>query len=139
MKRSLSAQISFGMAQVSKTKKKRPWRDIAREAQQYRDASIARVQPELPQLPENLPKNVTKIPGTVLYWEEIKITEMLPEDLLSALASGELTAVAVTTAFLRRASLAQKLVCFQGVTGLLPLLSRSHRPTALQRFFPSEP
>jgi hypothetical protein len=114
VRRYLFAQISFDMAQASKRKKKKPWRDISREAQQYRDASIARVQPELPQLPENLPKNVTRIPGTLLACEEIKITGMLPEDLLGVLASGELTAVAVTTAFLRRAGLAQKLVCSHG-------------------------
>lgn len=103
------------MAQVKVVKRKRPWQDIAQEAQQYRDASIARVWPDLPQLPENLAKNVTEIPGTVLSQEEVQITEMPPECLLSVLASGDLTAVAVTTAFLRRASLAQKLVCSERV------------------------
>ena len=99
------------MAKRADTKRKRPWQDIAQEAQQYRDASIARVRPELPQLPENLPKDVTKIPAAVLSREEVHITAMSPEDLLRVLAAGEVTAVAVTTAFLRRAGLAQKLVC----------------------------
>jgi amidase len=103
------------MAQVKVVKRKRPWQDIAQEAQRYRDASIARVWPDLPQLPENLAKNVTEIPGTILSQEEVQITEMPPEGLLSALASGDLTAVAVTTAFLRRAGLAQKLVCSERV------------------------
>jgi amidase len=98
------------MAPVKAVKRKRRWQDIAQEAQQYRDASIARVWPDIPQLPEKLVKNVTEIPGTVLSQEEVHITEMPPEGLLSVLASGDLTAVAVTKAFLRRASLAQQLV-----------------------------
>ena len=99
------------MAKKAEIKRKRPWQDIAQEAQQYRDASIARVLPELPQLPENFPKDVTKMSAAVLSREEIYITGMSPEDLLSVVASGEVTAMAVTTAFLRRAGLAQKLVC----------------------------
>jgi amidase len=129
------------MAQVKVVKRKRPWQDIAREAQQYRDASIARVWPDLPQLPENLAKNVTEIPGTVLSREEVQITEMSPEGLLNVLASGDLTAVAVTTAFLRRASLAQKLVCLERVVKafLSPLLIQTGRPTVSQRSSLSEP
>jgi hypothetical protein len=106
------------MAKVKVVKRKRPWQDIAQEAQQYRDESIAQVWPDLPQFPENLAKNVTEIPGTVLSQEEVQITEMPPEGLLSVLASGDLTAVAVMTAFLRRASLAQKLVWSEGWEGL---------------------
>jgi len=129
------------MAQVKVVKRKRPWQDIAREAQQYRDASIARVWPDLPQLPENLAKNVTEIPGTVLSREEVQITEMSPEGLLNVLASGDLTAVAVTTAFLRRASLAQKLVWLERVVKafLSPLLIQTGRPTVSQRSSLSEP
>lgn len=99
------------MAQASTKKNKKSWQEIAREAQQYRDASIGRVKPGIPQLPKNLPKNVTQLPGKVLCHDEVEITEMLLEDLLCLLASGEVTAIAVTTAFLRRAGLAQKLVC----------------------------
>ena len=102
------------MAQTKVVKRKRPWQDIAQEARQYRDASIGRVWPDLPQLPENLAKSVIEIPGTVLSQEEVRITEMPPECLWSELASGDLSAVAVMTAFLRRASLAQKLVWSEG-------------------------
>ena len=126
------------MAPKSAVKKKRRWQDIAQEAQEYRDASIARVQPNLAQLPENLPKDVTKIPGTVLSRKEVQITEMPPEDLLRVLASGELTAVAVTTAFLRRAALAQKLVCSEGGPIMLTVLTQTCRPTVLQSSFLSE-
>jgi hypothetical protein len=99
------------MARDTKAKQKRPWQDIAREAQEYRDASIARVQPGVPQLPTSLPQNVVDVPRNALSQQEVQITETAPEDLLSALASGELKATTVATAFLRRAGLAQKLVC----------------------------
>jgi amidase len=101
-------------------RQKRPWQDIAQEAQAYRDASITRVRPDVPQLPLNLPKNVLNIPRNTLSEGEIHITEAAPENLLSMLASGELTATAVTTAFLRRAGLAQKLVCSYTVGDVFP-------------------
>ncbi|KAH0559589.1 hypothetical protein GP486_003892 [Trichoglossum hirsutum] len=106
------------MARNTSTKQKRPWQDIAREAQEYRDASIAKVRPDVPPLPTVLPRNVINIPRNTLGEKEIQITEATPESLLSMLALGELTATAVTTAFLRRAGLAQKLT--NCVTELLP-------------------
>lgn len=102
-------------------KPKRPWQEVAREAQQYRDSTIAAVQPELPTLPHPLPKNVTAIAGQVLSDREEHITSLSVNSLLDALAGrgiGErLLAVEVVNAFLRRAALAQKLVsyfCFLG-------------------------
>ncbi|KAL9044130.1 MAG: hypothetical protein Q9214_002711 [Letrouitia sp. 1 TL-2023] len=89
---------------------KRPWQDVAREAQGHRDESVALVKPELSKLVDPLPATAVGIPAQVLTPEELKITETLPEDLLDLLASGNLTAAAVTAAFLRRAALAQKLV-----------------------------
>lgn len=127
------------MARAKVVKRKRLWQDIAQEAQQYRDASIFRAWPGLPPLPEHLAKNVTEIPGTVLSQEEVRITEMLPEGLLSVLASGDLTAVAVTSAFLRRASLAQKLVWSEGWVMVIPMLIPKGRPTVSRRSSLSEP
>jgi amidase len=98
------------MAKATKGKEKRPWQDILREVQYNRDASIIRVQPSIPENSNNLPTNVLDIPSQVLNHEEIQITQIPPEDLLSRLATGELTATVVTRAFLRRAALAQKLV-----------------------------
>lgn len=89
---------------------KRPWQDIVREAQGRRDESVALVTPKLPKLPDPLPATVVGVPSQILTLEELKITEMLPEDLLKSLASGSLTTAAVTAAFLRRAVVAQKLV-----------------------------
>ncbi|KAL8748056.1 MAG: hypothetical protein Q9190_000141 [Brigantiaea leucoxantha] len=89
---------------------KKPWQDIAKEAQNYRDESIAQVEPKLPELPDRLPECVVNIPAQILTPEEREITETPTEVLLELLASGGHTAVTVITAFLRRAALAQKLL-----------------------------
>ncbi len=67
----------------------------------------------------DFPKNSTNIPSINLQAEDVEITASLPEELVKLLANGELTATEVTTAFLRRAALAQKLV------GISPLIPRS--------------
>ena len=87
------------------------WQEVAKEAQEYRDASIKLVEPALPDVPSELPLDVTEIPKDLLSAEEVVITETAPEDLATSLASGKLTSTAVTNAFLRRAGIAQKLVC----------------------------
>lgn len=88
----------------------KPWQDIARIAQEHRDRSIAKITPAVPEVPSDLPANVTNIPKELLSKSELSITESAPENLLANLASGKLASVKVTTAFLRRAGLAQKLV-----------------------------
>jgi amidase len=88
----------------------RSWQDVAKIAQDLRDKSIAEVEPTVPDVPLELPLNVSKLPGELLSKVEISITETTPKKLLDALASGELTSTEVTNAFLRRAGLAQKLV-----------------------------
>ena len=87
-----------------------PWQEIAKEAQEHRDQTIEAVKPEIPDVPANLPLNVTKFPKQLLTAEELDITEQSVEELLPKLANGKLSAAAVTNAFLRRAGLAQKLV-----------------------------
>ena len=98
------------MPRTTKAKSKRPWQDIVQEAQNYRDASLARVQPSTPETPARLPKNVMGIPRVALGPDEVRITELPTEVLLDLLASGKVTATTVNKAFLRRAGLAQKLV-----------------------------
>ncbi|KAF2709609.1 putative glutamyl-tRNA amidotransferase subunit A [Pleomassaria siparia CBS 279.74] len=93
------------------------WEAIAEKAQQHRDATIALVQPPIPDI-TNLPLDSTPIPATILTAEEISITESEPTDLVNRLSTGALTSTTVTNAFLRRAGLAQKLV--NCVTELLP-------------------
>ena len=87
------------------------WQEIAKIAQEYRDASIARVEPAVPEVPRELPRDVMLIPAELLDKEEVEITQTTTEDLLASIASGRLTSAAVTKAFLRRAGLAQRLVC----------------------------
>ncbi|ORY19818.1 amidase signature domain-containing protein [Clohesyomyces aquaticus] len=96
------------------------WGEIAKKAQDHRDASIALLDPPLPEIAE-LPLNSTPVPKTILTAEEVAITEADPVGLVSQLASGTLTSVQVTEAFLRRAGLAQKLT--NCVTELLPVAS----------------
>jgi amidase len=78
----------------------------------YRDASISRIEPALPELPDPLPKNVTGIAKDVLSEEELKITSYDAPELLVAISEKVFSVEAVTRAFLRRAALAQKLVGF---------------------------
>ena len=87
----------------------KPWQEIAKEVQTFRDKSISAIKPPVPRIGGKLPQNVTKLPRRLLPAEECKITEMAPEELLPALASGMLSSVDVTTAFLRRAGVAQQL------------------------------
>ncbi|KAI9765220.1 MAG: hypothetical protein M1840_007712 [Geoglossum simile] len=106
------------MALTPKTKRKRPWQHIAEETREYRDATIDRVEPAVPQPPLALPTNVVNIPREMLSPDEVRITETPPEDLLGMLGSGGLTATVTVKAFLRRAGLAQKLT--NCITELLP-------------------
>ncbi|OCK96647.1 amidase [Cenococcum geophilum 1.58] len=106
------------MPRTTKAKPKRPWQDVVQEAQNYRDASLARVQPSIPETPAQLPRNVMGIPRVALEPDEVRIAELPTEVLLNLLASGKVTATTVTKAFLRRAGLAQKLT--NCVTELLP-------------------
>lgn len=94
------------------------WQETAKQLQDHRDATIAALDPPLPALPNELPLNVTGIPRQVLTEREMELTESSPEYLLNGLAAGFVTSTEVTTAFLRRAGLAQKLV--NCVTELLP-------------------
>ncbi|KAL7629764.1 hypothetical protein AAE478_001287 [Parahypoxylon ruwenzoriense] len=95
------------------------WQDVAADRQRHRDATVAEVQPPVPDIrPEDIPLNTTGIPGKLLTEEEIEITSTDVEDLVKRIASGEWSSTAVTNAFLRRAGLAQKLT--NCLTELLP-------------------
>jgi amidase len=111
------------MAPPSKKQKlERSWQEIAKEAQEHRDASLAQVKPGLPDLFDAFEENLEsvqsnplkgvaiKLPGNVLHPRDVKITGLLPENLIKELAVGDLSATDVATAFLRRAVIAQKLV-----------------------------
>jgi len=101
----------------------KPWQDICADVQTYRDATVEAVFPALSSLTaSDLPLNVTGVPADVLTSEEIRITSLPVEELLSLLASRELSCVETTNAFLKRAAVAQHLV--NCVTELLP--ERAH-------------
>ena len=87
-----------------------PWQEIAKKVQEHRDQTIAKIQPAVPGLPENIPLNVTAIPKQLLSAEEIQITELTPEALVAEISAARLTSTEVVTAYLRRAGIAQKLV-----------------------------
>ncbi|KAI1497874.1 acetamidase [Biscogniauxia marginata] len=95
------------------------WQEIAADRQRHRDASIAKLDPPLPNLHAgDIPLNTTNLSKNLLTEEELTITETTVENLIEKLASGQWSSMTVVKAFLRRAGLAQKLV--NCVTELLP-------------------
>lgn len=86
------------------------WQEVSEKARRHRDASIIRVEPSVPDVPNELPLDVTKLPQELLSQEEVAITQWRTEDLVASIASGQLSSTTVTKAFLRRAGLAQRLV-----------------------------
>lgn len=86
------------------------WQQVAADRQAYRDATITSIEPSIPDITD-MPLNTLPLVKNILTAEEIKITESTVEELAPLLAKGELSAVTVTKAFLRRAGLAQKAVC----------------------------
>lgn len=98
------------MASAPTALSKTSWQEIVKQAREARDASLKLVKPAIPDVPPELPLDVTEIPKYLLSKEEVAITQTAPEKLVVSLASGRLTSVTVVTAFLRRAGIAQKLV-----------------------------
>ncbi|KAM3084095.1 hypothetical protein ACMFMF_001451 [Clarireedia jacksonii] len=93
------------------------WQEVAKDRQRHRDETIAAVKPNIPEIAE-IPLNTLPLARQILTEQEIYITESLPEELLATLTKGDLTAVEVANAFLRRAALAQKAT--NCITELLP-------------------
>lgn len=79
---------------------------------------MARLPHSLPLVPASLPRKVIGIPEELLNDHVLSITKLLPEDLIASLATGQLSAVDVSSAFLQRAALAQGLT--NCLTELLP-------------------
>lgn len=94
------------------------WKDISAKMLKHREETIAAVIPSIPEIPKALPLNVTGIPGQPLPQDVIAITETAPESLVAKLATGQLSSLAVTSAFLQRAGLASELT--NCATELLP-------------------
>jgi hypothetical protein len=111
------------------------WQEVAKDRQIYRDATIASIEPEIPEITD-IPLNSIPIAKTVLTAEEIQITEATVEELAGKLAKEELSAVTVIKAFLRRAALAQKVV-FPILRPFLTVFLKPRRPIVLQNSFPT--
>ncbi|KAM0543450.1 hypothetical protein ACHAPJ_012314 [Fusarium lateritium] len=77
-------------------------------ARSLRDAGLAKVEPQLQGIPDELPLSSQGLPATVLTPREIEITEKHSVvELLALLRNREIKVEEVTRAFLRRAALAQ--------------------------------
>ena len=87
------------------------WQDIAQKVRDHRDSTVEKVEPAIPTQFDSLPSRVIDVPRQHLSAAEVEITESPIDLLLSSLATGKLTSLEVTKAFLRRAAIAQKLVC----------------------------
>ena len=88
------------------------WRRAVPRAQQRRNDSLVEVPGILryDNSEQAQKSNVTTIPKHVLSAEDLEITRKDPEHLLASIAAQEVSSVAVSSAFLRRAALAQELV-----------------------------
>lgn len=87
------------------------WQEAASKAKQHCEDTLAEVPGSIPHITKELTRNVTGVPGELLSKEDLKITNQNAEQLLDSLAAQRVTSVAITTAFLRQAALAQRLVC----------------------------
>ena len=86
------------------------WQELVADKQQRQKAAIPKewlIEPPRPDL-----LNVTGVPAScgLLSPTELKITESHVDVLLASLASGAWSSVEVTTAFYKRAIIAQQLV-----------------------------
>ncbi|EEP76536.1 conserved hypothetical protein [Uncinocarpus reesii 1704] len=88
-----------------------PWQQKAQAVRDYRDATLAKVEPPLPEIPEPLPLNSQGLPKQFLSEREYELTQNYDAiALLEMLRTKKVTSEELTRAFLRRAALAQKAV-----------------------------
>jgi amidase len=85
------------------------WEKKVAEERARRDASVAKLEPKLAELPTELPLSSQKLPSELLTDREIEITERytVPK-LLVDLKARKISVEEVTRAFLRRAVIAHK-------------------------------
>lgn len=80
-------------------------------ARARREIGLAKVEPKLEGLPDQLPRNSLKLSASVLTAREIELTEKYDViELLAILKSREVSVGEVTRAFLRRAAVAHAAV-----------------------------
>lgn len=87
------------------------WEEKVAKVREHRDASLAKVEPAIALLTQDLPLNSQSVARTVLTDREIELTERYTvKELLAKLRSREFKVEEVTRAFLRRAAVAQACV-----------------------------
>lgn len=87
------------------------YKEAVSAALQQRDIGLAKVEPKLQGLPDELPLDSRDLPKAVLTAREIEITESYSVvQLLDILRKREIKVEEVTRAFLRRAAVAQAAV-----------------------------
>ena len=122
------------------TQQSESWEAKVARVRAARDAGLAKVDPPLKNIPEQLPQNSLGIPTTVLTERELEITENYSvTQLLAALRERKISVEEVTRAFLRRAAVAHAAVSstwFRSSPGgeERSLRTYSSRPTVLQIF-----
>ncbi|KLJ09097.1 hypothetical protein EMPG_15479 [Blastomyces silverae] len=88
-----------------------PWEEKAQAVRDYRDATLAKVDPPLAPLPDPLPLNAIDLPKQLLTAREYELTQNYDAiALLRMLRAKEVTSEELTRAFLRRAAIAQHAV-----------------------------
>jgi amidase len=98
------------MPPAKKKKAKRAWQDVAQEAQKLRDESLLELRcGATAQLKDN-PKSTMGILEQVLGPADTALTALSLEEVVHLTSSGGVPARHIIMAFLRRATLAQKLV-----------------------------
>lgn len=111
------------------------WKTLAAEKKSQLEASIP---PEwrIKTLPTG--DSVMSFPGRsgILTLEELNITESPATELVQDLASGKLSSVAVTTAFCKRAALAQQLVSRSFLVSVECLIADILQTNCCHEFFP---
>lgn len=86
------------------------WQEKVKEVIAYRDATLAKVEPAVPDIQE-LPVNSQGLPKQYLTEREYELTQNYDAiALLEMLRSKKVTSEELTRAFLRRTALAQKAV-----------------------------
>ena len=98
------------MPPAKKKKAKRPWQDVAQEAQKLRSESLLELRCDItPQLKDTL-KSTKGIMEQILGPEDEALTALSLEEVVHLTSSGAVPARHIILAFLRRATLAQQLV-----------------------------
>lgn len=88
-----------------------PWEQKAQAVRDYRDATLAKVDPPLAPLPDPLPLNSMDLPKQLLTAREYELTQNYDAiALLRMLRAKDVTSEELTRAFLRRAAIAQYAV-----------------------------